>query len=72
MVLVQDKNTLVGVLRTQMTFVMHSSPSRYVTLRTQVIRLSSGNLDPQKTDSGVFIILFFCGFLFAFGDLSII
>ena len=39
------------------TFVTHSSPSCYVTLRTQVIRLNSGNLGPQKTDSGVFIIL---------------
>ena len=56
MVLVQNKykNTLVGVLRTQITFVTHSSPSCYVTLRTQVIRLNSGNLSPQKTDSGVF------------------
>ena len=46
MVLVQNKykNTLVGVLRTQITFVMHSSPSCYVTLRTQVIRLNSGVL----------------------------
>ena len=59
MVLVQNKykNTLVGVLRTQITFVTHSSPSCYVTLRTQVIRLNSGNLGPQKTDSGVFIII---------------
>ena len=59
MVLVQNKykNTLVGVLRTQITFVTHSSPSFYVTLRTQVIRLNSGNLGPQKTDSGVFIIV---------------
>ena len=58
MVLVQNKykNTLVGVLRTQITFITHSSPSCYVTLRTQVIRLNSGNLGPQKTDSGVFII----------------
>ena len=57
MVLVQNKykNTLVGVLRTQITFVTHSSPSCYVTLRTQVIRLNSGYLSPQKTDSGVFI-----------------
>ena len=57
MVLVQNKykNTLVSVLRTQITFATHSSPSCYVTLRTQVIRLNSGNLDPhQKTDSGVF------------------
>ena len=55
MVLVQNKykNTLVGVLRTKITFVTHSSPSCYVTLRTQVIRLNSGNLGPQKTDSGV-------------------
>ena len=60
MVLVQNKykNTLVGVLRTQTAFVTHSSPSCYVTLRTQVIRLNSGNLSPQKTDSGVFIIIF--------------
>ena len=59
MVLVQNKykNTLVGVLRTQITFVTHSTPSCYVTLRTQVIRLNSGNLSPQKTDSGVFIII---------------
>ena len=59
MILVQNKykNTLVGVLRTQITFVTHSSPSCYVTLRTQVIRLNSGNLGPQKTDSGVFIIV---------------
>ena len=49
------KNTLVGVLRTQIAFVTHSSPSWYVTLRTQVIRLNSDNLGPQKTDSGVFI-----------------
>ena len=58
MVLVQNKYkyTLVGVLRTQITFVTHSSPSCYVTLRTRVIRLNSGNLSPQKTDSGVFII----------------
>ena len=57
MVLVQNKykNTLVGVLRTQITFVTHSSPSCYVTLRTQVIRLNSGNLGLQTTDSGVFI-----------------
>ena len=57
MVLVQNKykNILAGVLRTQMTFVTHSSPC-YVALRTQVIRLNSGNLSPQKTDSGVFII----------------
>ena len=60
MVLVQNKykNTLVSVLRTHITFVTHSSPSCYVTLRTQVIRLNSGNLSPQKTDSGVFIIIF--------------
>ena len=53
MVLVQNKykNTLVSV-----TFVTHSSPSCYVTLRTPVIRLNSGNLGPQKTNSGVFII----------------
>ena len=59
MVLVQNKykNTLVGVLRTQITFVTHSSPSCYVKLRTQVIRLTSGNLSPQKTESGVFIIV---------------
>ena len=62
MVLVQNKykNTLVGVLRTQITFVTHSSPSCYVTLRTQVIRLTSGNPSPQKTDSGVFIIIIAC------------
>ena len=60
MVLVQNKykNTRVGVLRTQITFVTHSSPSCYVTLRTQVIRLNSGNLGPQKTDSGVLIIVY--------------
>ena len=59
MVLVQNKykNTLVGVLRTQITFVRQSSSSCYVTLRTQVIRLNLGNLGPQKTDLGVFIIL---------------
>ena len=59
MVLVQNKykNSLVGVLGTQITFVSHSSPSCYVTFRTQVIRLNSGNLSPQKTDSGVFIIV---------------
>ena len=59
MVLVQNiyKNTLIGVLRTQITFVTYSSPSCYVTLRTQVIRLNSGNLGPQKTDSGVFTIV---------------
>ena len=62
MVLVQNKykNTLVGVLRTKITFVTHSSPLCYVTLRTQVKRLNSGNLGPQKTDSGVFTI----GFMF--------
>ena len=37
-----------------------SSPSCYVTLRTQVIRLNSGNLGPQKTDSGVFTIVTYC------------
>ena len=60
MVLVQNKykNTLVGVLRTKITFVTHSSLSCYVTLRTQVIRLNSGNLGPQKTDSGVFTIIY--------------
>ena len=59
MVLLQNKykNTRVSVLRTQITFVTHSSPSCYVTLRTQVIRLNSGDVGPQKTDSGVFIIL---------------
>ena len=59
MVLVQNryKNTLVGVLRTQITFVTHSSPSCYITLRTQVIRLNSGNPSPQKTDS-VFLLLY--------------
>ena len=59
MVLVQNKykNTLVGVLRTHITFVMHSSPLYYVTLRTQVIRLNSGILGPQKTRSGVFILV---------------
>ena len=63
MVVVQNeyKNTLGGVLRTHITFVTHSSPSCYVTLRTQVIRLNSGNLGPQKTDSGVFIIISVCG-----------
>ena len=57
--LVQNKykNTFVGVLRTQIIFVTHSSPSCYVTLCTQVIRLNSGNLSPQKTDSGVLIII---------------
>ena len=60
MVLIQNKykNTLISILRTQITFVTHSSPSCYVTLRTQVIRLNSGNLSPQKTDSGVFIIIY--------------
>ena len=59
MILVQNKykNSLVGVQRTQITLVAHSSPSCYVTLHTQVIRLNSGNLGPQKTDSGVFIII---------------
>ena len=59
MVLVQNKykNTLLGVLRTQITFLMHSSPSFYVTLCTQVIRLNSGNVGPQKITSGVFIIV---------------
>ena len=57
-VIVQNKykNTLVGVLRTKITFVTHSTPSCYVTFCTQVIWLNSGNLGPQKTDSGVFII----------------
>ena len=70
MVLVQNKykNTLVGVLRTQITFVTHSSPSCYVTLRTQVIRLNSGNLSPQKTDSGVFIIILQILMSLAFSD----
>ena len=60
MVLVQNKytNTLVGVQRTQITFGTHSSHSCYVTIRIQVTRLNSGNLGPQKTDSGVFIIIF--------------
>ena len=64
MVYVQNKykNTLVGVLRTHITFITHSSPECYVTLRTQVIRLNSGNLGPQKTDSGVFIILYIGSF----------
>ena len=57
MVLVQNecKNTLVCV-----TFVTHSSPSCYVTLRTRVIRLNSGNLSPHETDSDVFIIISGC------------
>ena len=64
MVLVQnrDKDTLVCVLRTRITCVMHSSPSCYITLCTQVIRLNCGNLGPQKTDSGVFIIIFYVHF----------
>ena len=73
MVLVQNKykNTHVGVLRTQITFVAHSSPSCYVTLCTQVIRLNSGNLSPQKTDSGVFISIFvFILFAFPNGSLE--
>ena len=43
MVVVQNeyKNTLGGVLRTQITFVTHSSPSCYVTLRTEVMRKHS-------------------------------
>ena len=47
MVLVQTKykNTLVGVLRTKRTFVTHSQG------------FNSGTLGPQKTDSGVFIIV---------------
>ena len=64
MVLVQNryKNTLV---------VTHSSPSCYVTLRTQVTRLNSGNLNPQKTYSiwgkvnigvGVHLCIFFNSF----------
>ena len=38
MVVVQNKyeNTLVGVLRTKITFVMHSSPLCYVILHTRV------------------------------------
>ena len=52
----KNKNTLVRVLRTQITFVTHSSPSCYVTLCTQVIRLNSGNLSSQKTESCLFII----------------
>ena len=54
MVLVQNKykNTLVGVLRTDITSIKHSSPSFYVTLRTKVI----GNLFPQKTDSAVLFL----------------
>ena len=60
MVLVQNKyeNTLFGVLRTQITFVTHSSPSCYVTLRTQVIRLNSGNPSPQKKPTRVFLSLY--------------
>ena len=56
MVLVQNKykNTLVGVLRTHITFVTHSSPLCYVTLRTQVMRLNSGYLSPQETDSYIY------------------
>ena len=67
MVLVQNKykNILVSVLRTQITFVTHSSPSCYVTLRNQVIRLNSGYKGPQKTDSGVFIIIFICYFVWS-------
>ena len=59
MVLVQNKykNTLVGVLKTEITFVMQSSPLCCITLRTQVIRLNSGNLDPQKTTQ-VFLLLY--------------
>ena len=59
MVLVQNKykNTLVGVLRTQITFVTHSTPSCYVTLHSQVIRLNSGNLGPQKP-TRVFLLLY--------------
>ena len=58
MVLVQNeyKNSLVGVLGTKITFVSHPSPSCYVTLRTQEIRLNSGNRSPQKTDSGFFLL----------------
>ena len=61
MVLVQNKykNTLVGVLITQITFITHSSHSCYVTLHIQVIRINSGNLSPQKTNSG-FIIILYC------------
>ena len=44
------KNPFEGVLRTKITFVTHSSPSCYFTLR---IRLS-----PQKTYLGDFIIVF--------------
>ena len=53
MVVVQNKykNILVGVLRTKITFVTHSSPSSYVTLSTQVIMVH------RKTDAGVFIII---------------
>ena len=60
MVLVQNKceNTLVCVPRIQITFVTHSSPSCYVTLRAQVIRLNLVNLGSQKTDSGVFLIVY--------------
>ena len=43
-------------MRTHITFVIHSSHLCYVTLRTQVVRLNSGILGPQKTGSGVFII----------------
>ena len=71
MVLVQNryKNTLVGVLRTQITFVTHSSPSCYVTLCTQVIRLNSSNLSPQKTDFLLLYVTNFSSFnLFSAGD----
>ena len=59
MVLVQNKykKTLVGVLRTQTTFCVLRTQTTFVTLRTQVIRLNSGNLGPQKTNEGVFIII---------------
>ena len=65
LLLVQNKNKKHPRRCTedQSTFVTHSSPSCYVTLRTQVIRLNSGNLGSQKTGWIVFIIIrYYCVF----------
>ena len=60
MVLVQNKykNTLVGVLRTEITFITHSSPC-YVTLRTQVIRLIPQVIWVLRKPTRVFLLFYF-------------
>ena len=63
MVLAQNKykNSLVGVLGTQITLVSHSSPSCYVTLRTQVIRLKVEECNEPSCEALIFphgVVLF--------------